>query len=82
MINVDVSVKNIINVKKSYGWNSATCSCKDGKQLASIIDNNSLITCYEVIEDTNIVPTSFNGKKQQPVKHKIRIFYLHFYELL
>ena len=79
MINVDVSVKNIINVKKSYGWNSATCSCNNGKHLTSTIDNNSLITCDEVIEDTNIVRKNFNGKKQQPVKHKIRIFYLYFY---
>ena len=37
MINVDVSVKNIINVKKSYGWNSATCSCNNGKHLTSTI---------------------------------------------
>ena len=36
-INVDVSVKNIIYVKKDYIWNSATCCCKYGKYLASII---------------------------------------------
>ena len=38
-INVAVSVKlqiNIVCAKKDYIWNPATCSCKDGKYLASI----------------------------------------------
>ena len=48
-INVDVSVKNIIFVRKNYIWNPATCSCKNGKYLASIIDN-SVIKCDEIIE--------------------------------
>ena len=48
-INVDVSVKNIIFVRKNYIWNPATCSCKNGKYLASII-NNSVIKCDETIE--------------------------------
>ena len=30
-INVDVSVKNIIYVKKDYISNPATCSCQNGK---------------------------------------------------
>ena len=40
--------------------------------------DDSVITCDEIIEETKTVPTSFNEKKQ-PVKHKISIFYLHFY---
>ena len=48
-INVDVSAKNIIFVRKNYIWNPATCSCKNGKYLASIIDN-SVIKCDEIIE--------------------------------
>ena len=31
-------------------WNPAICSCKDGKCLASFI-NDSLITCNEIIEE-------------------------------
>ena len=31
-----------------YFWNTVTCSCKNGKYLASIIDN-SVITCDEII---------------------------------
>ena len=48
-INVDVSAKKIIHVKKDYIWNPATCSCKNGKYLGSIIDD-SVITCDEIID--------------------------------
>ena len=37
--------------KKDYIWNPATFSCKNGKYLASIIDD-SVITCDEVINTT------------------------------
>ena len=30
MINVDVSVKNAMYVKKDYVWSPATCSCENG----------------------------------------------------
>ena len=42
--------------------NPATCSCKNGKYLPSIIDG-SVITCDEIIEETKTVQTSFNEKK-------------------
>ena len=35
--------------KKYYIWNPATCSCENGKYLASIMDD-SAITCDEIIE--------------------------------
>ena len=92
-INVDVSVKNIIYVKKNYIWNPAKCSCENGKYLANIVDDDSVIRCDEIIdadaepksydkaksfgEETKAISTNFNGKKQ-PVKHKISIFYLQF----
>ena len=73
-INVDASAKNII---LNYTWNPATCSCKNGKYLASIIDD-SVIMCDKIIEEeTKTVPTNFNEKKQ-PVK-KNYTFYLPFY---
>ena len=37
MINVDVSVKNIIMWKR-YVWNRPTCRCENGKYLAIIMD--------------------------------------------
>ena len=54
MINVDVSIKNIIHVKKIL-WNSAAWSRENGKYLASVIDD-SVITCDEIIEETKIIP--------------------------
>ena len=48
MMNVD-ECKNIIYVKKNYIWNPATCSCKNGKYLASIMDD-SAITFDEIID--------------------------------
>ena len=59
-----------------YIWNLATCSCENGKYLASIMDN-SAITCDESIKESKTLPTNFNEKTR--VKHKISIFYLHFY---
>ena len=46
--------------EKDYIWNPASCSCKNGKYLASII-YDSVITCYEIIEEeTKTVTTNFN----------------------
>ena len=67
MINVDLGVKKHAVVKWKY--------------LPSIIDD-SAIMCDKVIgtynEETKTIPPSFNEKKQ-PVKHKVYIFYSHFY---
>ena len=63
--------------KKDYFWNPATCSCENGKHLASIT-NDSVITCDEIIEETKTiptktVPTNFNEKK---VTCKTKNFYI------
>ena len=47
---------------KGYIWNPTTCSCKNGKYLANIIDG-SVITCDNIIEETKTIPTNFNEKK-------------------
>ena len=62
MINVNLSVKNVTYVKKKkeYIWNPATCNCENGKFLASIV-NDSTIMCDEIIEET--VPTNLNENK-------------------
>ena len=65
------SVKDIIYVKKIV-WNCATCICKNGKYLASIIDD-PFGTCDEIIEEIKSIPTNFNDKRW-PVKHKISRF--------
>ena len=81
MINFDVSVKNVVYVKKDNVWNPATCNCENGKYLASIM-YDSAIMCDEIIELYE-EETNFNHcnvmKKRQPVKRKMSIYYLHFY---
>ena len=57
-------------VKKIIFGNPSTCSCENGKYLASIMDD-SAIMCDEIIdaeaklndEETKTIPTNFNGKK-------------------
>ena len=78
-INVNVSVKiqkNYRVFKKDYIWNPATCSCQNGKYLASIIDD-FVITCDQIIEETKVIPINFNEKNATCKKRSI--FYLPFY---
>ena len=56
-INVDVSVKNIIYVKKIV-LNPATCNCENGKYLASIMDDSGII-CDGIID---VKERNFNEK--------------------
>ena len=63
MANVGASVKNIIYIKKDSIWNPATCSCEDGKYLASII-NDLVITYHEIID----VEATLYDKKQILIK--------------
>ena len=60
---VDVSVKNIIFVKRDCIWRRTTSNSENGKYFTSII-YDSVITSSEVIEKTETVPTNFNEKKQ------------------
>ena len=43
MINVDVTVKKFMYVKKIV-WNPATCNYENGKYLASIKDESMIIS--------------------------------------
>ena len=63
--------------EKDCIWNPATCSCKNGRYLASIM-NDSVITCDEIIEEPKTVPTNFN-EKNATCKTKKAIFYVPFY---
>ena len=60
-INVCVSVKKRHACEKDYILNPATCSCQNGKYLASTMDD-SVITFDEIIESYN-KETNFNEKK-------------------
>ena len=69
-VNVNLMVENVIqissritmNVVASVNiWSPATCNCKNGKYLSSIIDN-SVKTCDEIKEETKAVPKKFNVK--------------------
>ena len=62
--------------EKDYIWNPATWSCKNGKYLASIIDD-SVITCDEIIKKQKQFQKAL--MKKRPAKPKIYIFYLPFY---
>ena len=70
-INVYASVKNITYVKK----NSAICSCENGKYLASIIDDDSVVTCDGVVEEKKTVPTNFNKKKQTNLQNTKSLYF-------
>ena len=50
------NLKEHLVCEKYYIWNPATCSCKNGKHLASILDD-SVITFHESIDETRTVPT-------------------------
>ena len=63
-INVGASIKTKKKhrlYKKDYIWNPPTCSCENGKYLARI-NNDSVITCDEIKEETKTVATNFNEK--------------------
>ena len=70
MINVDVSVKNVMCVKVIIFVILPPCNCENGNYLGSILDDSAII-CDEVIdakaktndEETKTIPTNFKEKK-------------------
>ena len=61
MINVNACAKKNHICEKGDIWNSATCSCKNGKYLTSIID--SVIKCDEIM-DANAEAKLYDQDKQ------------------
>ena len=51
--------------ENDYVWNPATCNCENGKYLASIMGDSTII-CDKVIQPQNkeikAIPTNFNEK--------------------
>ena len=72
-----MSVKNIIYVKKDYILNPSTCSCENGKYLATIIEYSAIM--YDQLIERDDAEKKKLMKWKQSVKRKIYIFYLHFY---
>ena len=74
-----MSVKTSV-CEKDYIWNLSTCSCENGKYLASIMDD-SAIMCDEIIdaeaksndEETKTIPTNFNEKNKSCKIQKFNI---------
>ena len=56
---------------KDYVWNPATCNCENGKYLASIMDDSTIICDND--EKIRTVSSSFNEKK---VACKTQSFYI------
>ena len=48
-INVNMSVKNDVYLKKDYIWNPSTCNSENGKYVANIMGDSG-ISCDEIIE--------------------------------
>ena len=70
MINVQCECKNLKEhhaCKKIY---STTCSCKNGKYLASFIDD-SVITCDKIVNDADTVSTNGSENAMNTVLKKI-----------
>ena len=47
--------------EKDYIWNPVKCSCENGKYLVNLEDD-SVITCDGIKEETKTVPINFNEK--------------------
>ena len=78
-VNASVKIKKKKNCacEKDYIWYLVTCSCENGKYLASVI-YDSVITCDEIIEETKRVTTIFNEKSSLQ-NQKNSMFYVLFY---
>ena len=58
--------------EKEHIWNLATCSCENGKYLASTSDD-SVIPCDEIKEETRAVPINISEKN---ITYKTQYFYI------
>ena len=65
---------------KKIVWNPATCNCKNGKYLASVMDDSAIIFGEVIYADADAEAksndeTNFNDNK---AKCRVSIFYFHF----
>ena len=62
-------------VQKKYICKPATCSCENGKYLASIVDD-SVITCDAITEKTKTIPTTAGPASAVPTKSVLLNIYI------
>ena len=76
-INVDVSVKKFMYAKKNdYVWNPSKCISENGKYLASIMDDSTII-CNEVIKSNeDEIKTNSTDLNKMKVTCKTQNFYI------
>ena len=70
--------------KIDYIQYPATCSCGNGKYLASII-SDSVIMCHEIINTTKKVPINFNERKVTCKTKKyiyFTCFFINYYSII
>ena len=60
---------------KNYNWNPATCCCKNGNDLTSIIDD-SVITCDEIIHAETKSPNEEKNSNEKKAACKTLNFYI------
>ena len=61
--------------EKDYIWNPATCSCKNGRYLASIIDD-SVNRCDAIVETTKSTLVKIFPTKNTSTKNSSTNFYV------
>ena len=76
MINVNMSVRNVLNVKENYVWYVAAFRSENGKHLTSIMDN-SVIILDEVSQTAKLSQTAKKQKQFQQVYEKVQNFYIY-----
>ena len=56
--------------EKDFIWNTATCSCENGKYVISIT-SDLVITCVEILEATKNFPIKSTSTKTVPTRNSI-----------
>ena len=66
---------------KSYIWNPATCNCKTGKYVRSIIDN-SVTTCNEITKETKTISTKTIPTKSNLTKLHFTSLFINYHSII
>ena len=86
MININLSVKSIICVKKDYSWNSSACICKNGRYLKIIADD--LVIVWDEVKSvtdsvsTNVTSNVSINSDDKKIRYKMDCYILHMFLLV
>ena len=67
--------------EKGYFWNTATCTCENGRYAGSITVD-SVIRCDEIVEETKTIPTKSTSTKTILTKCTLTRFFPIFSSLV